>query len=466
MTKYLSSFFLSFPRYFFLLFAVFFMVSFFAFYESFRVYRAEAELVVLPRGSSVSAEATAATLAHIPSTLAFYDRLREDHTNISDPWEGESATDRKRAWERVIDSLSVPKSGLIRLSVSSDDALQANALLNASIETLYGFSGRLYNRDTQADLRLVEDALVYPTVTHEGLLLLMSVVCAALGALLVSSLLQQTTPFLKRVSFPNITSFRKEKLFLDTTTANASAIRPVGSFPDIINEPTLTPEVSALPKKPVFSDESFPIKHDQEETLSSASVPEEARVETMPEEKKEEPATASLQKAYPVAKHHDEPQDIWDKSRFVAEQPKAEEQATSDISPMHTPYDIAQGESLEMLSKHTEASQDISSTISMPKIPEPIDQSITLPARGGRRAGVPGNLSTVLAKDFTWEKFLFQGNDFQKETLSEDEKKSGENKVASASIPEVASAAHTPEKREPTPEELKARLNQLLRGEL
>ena len=466
MMKYLSSFFLSFPRYFFLLFAVFFMVSFFAFYESFRVYRAEAELVVLPRGSSVSTEAITATLAHIPSTLAFYDRLREDHTNISDPWEGESATDRKRAWERVIDSLSVPKSGLIRLSVSSDDALQANALLNASIETLYGFSGRLYNRDTQADLRLVEDALVYPTVTHEGLLLLMSVVCAALGALLVSSLLQQTTPFLKRVSFPNIASFRKEKLFLDTTTANASAIRPVGSFPDIINEPTLTPEVSALPKKPIFSGESFPIKHDQEKTLSSVSVPEEARVETMPEEKKEEPATASLQKAYPVAKHHDEPQDIWDKSRFVAEQPKAEEQATSDISPMHTPYDIAQGESLEMLSKHTEASQDISSTISMSKIPELVDQPTTLLARGGRHAGVPGNLSTVLAKDFTWEKFLFQGNDAQKETLNEDEEKSEEKEVTSALIPEVASAGHTPGKREPTPEELKARLNQLLRGEL
>ena len=72
----------------------------------------------------------------------------------------------------------------------------------------------------------------------------------------------------------------------------------------------------------------------------------------------------------------------------------------------------------------------------------------------------------MLAKDFTWEKFLFQGNDFQKETLSEDEKKSGENKVASASVSEVASAAYTSERREPTPEELKARLNQLLRGEL
>ena len=105
----------------------------------------------------------------------------------------------------------------------------------------------------------------------------------------------------------------------------------------------------------------------------------------------------------------------------------------------------------------------------MPKIPEPIDQSTALPARGGRRAGVPGNLSTVLAKDFTWEKFLFQGNDAQKETqetLNEDEKKSGENKVASASASEVASAAYTSERREPTPEELKARLNQLLRGEL
>ena len=466
MMKYLSSFFLSFPRYFFLLFAVFFMVSFFAFYESFRVYRAEAELVVLPRGSSVSTEAITVTLAHIPSTLAFYDRLREDHTNISDPWEGESATDRKRAWENVIAASLVPNSGLIRLSVSSDDALQANALLNASIETLYGFSGRLYDRDTQADLRLVEDALVYPTVTNEGLLLLMSVVCAALGALLVSSLLQQTAPFLKRVSFPNIASFRKEKLFLDTTTANASAIRPVGSFPDIINEPTLTPEVSALPKKPIFSGESFPIKHDQEAALSSISVSEEARVETMPEGKQEEPAMTSLQEEHHVAEQHDEPQDIWDKPRFVAKQPKVREQTMSDISSMHALHDVAQGASPEMPSAHIESSRDASSTISMPKIPEPIDQSITLPARGGRRAGVPGNLSTVLAKDFTWEKFLFQGNDAQKETLNEDEEKSEEKEVTSALIPEVASAGHTPGKREPTPEELKARLNQLLRGEL
>ncbi|MFZ1735537.1 MAG: hypothetical protein WAU31_01230, partial [Candidatus Moraniibacteriota bacterium] len=138
MMKFLANFFQAFPRYFFLLFVVFFAVGFFVFYESFRMYRAESELIVISHGPTVSADEVAVTLSHIPSTLSFYDRLREDHSNVSDPWTGDSPADRKLAWNRVIDAASVSGSSVIHLSVVGSDPSQASALLSASIETLYG----------------------------------------------------------------------------------------------------------------------------------------------------------------------------------------------------------------------------------------------------------------------------------------------------------------------------------------
>lgn len=189
-----------FPRYFFLLFAVFFAMGFFAFYESFRVYRAEAELIVVSQGSA-SPSGIAQTLSHIPETLAFYDRLRVDHSNVSDPWAGDSPVDRKLAWDRVIDSSSSDGSGIILLSVVGPDSEQADALLNASVETLYGFSGRLYNRDAEADIRLLEKSIVYPVVTNMWALVSLSAACAVLTALIVSLLFQHVSDLLNQSTF-------------------------------------------------------------------------------------------------------------------------------------------------------------------------------------------------------------------------------------------------------------------------
>ena len=416
MTKFFSSFFLSFPRYFSLLFAVFFLVSFFALYESFRAYRAEAELVVLPRGSSVSVETVTATLAHIPSTLSFYDRLREDHENISDPWEGESAANRKRSWGSVIAASSVPESGLIRLSVSSDDSMQSAALLNASIETLYGFSGRLYNRDTQADVRLVEEGIVYPIVTRMWLLLLISAACAAFGALLVSSLAQRVAPFFFFFSFSNMVSFRRGTLLSDT--GNANMIRPVGSFPDIVGEPSPT--------------ERIQVEHDREETVPRTSMPENAeKEENISEEKKENGFSAELpREPYRAGEYSDEPQDIWDKSRFVFEKPKSPERAMPVISPAQAP-----------------------------------DKAIRTEVPSQLESGVPGNLPTVPAKDFTWEKLLFRDGVVEAETSEGNGEKDDEKQGVDSSVSGTTPMTRVSENREPTPEELKARLNQLLRGE-
>lgn len=82
--------------------------------------------------------------------------------------------------------------------------------------------------------------------------------------------------------------------------------------------------------------------------------------------------------------------------------------------------------------------------------------------KDAEHSNVPGNLVTVSAQDFTWEKFLFQNEKGDAKVSGDrahDVALETQSTAASVSKPEV-------EKHEPTPEELKARLNQLLRGEL
>ena len=475
MMKALVNFFQAFPRYFFLLFAVFFAVGFFVFYESFRMYRAEAELIVVSHGSGVSAEGAAATLSYIPSTLSFYDRLREDHGNVSDPWTGSSPADRKLAWNRVIGAVSVPGSGVIRVSVVGGDPLQASALLNSSIETLYGFSGRLYDRNTEVEVRLLEDVIVHSVVTNAWILLLLSAVCAMLAAFLISLLLQNSSNFLKRATLPGIPLFHAQYPPLHLGTRRMEGIRPVGSFPDITQErnPSLSEDSvvsrkstpSEIPAFPIEEAPQLPDSNGVEESMLSAADPEK----TESDESKVFLSGENLSEPIPKDENHelrmnDEPEDIWERPRFASAgrmgvgMRKTEEknrfqfqEDASGVASDEVRNDaVSEGMTEEVFSE--KANQESAS-----------EQTRATLDRNETQSDVPGNLVTVSAQDFTWEKFLFQDEESASGKRRETE---GSGERESEAKREIVSVSEKSMNHEPTPEELKKRLNQLLRGEL
>ncbi|QQS15737.1 MAG: hypothetical protein IPK84_05255 [Candidatus Moraniibacteriota bacterium] len=450
-----TSFLQIFPRYFFLLLAVFFAAGFFTFYDSFRAYRAEAELVVVSRGPA-SPSGIAETLSRIPETLAFYDRLRKEHVNISDPWAEESPVNRKRAWDSVIASSSVSGSGSIRLSVVGPDPSQASALLNASIETLYGFSGRLYNRDTEAEVRLLEHVIAYPFVTNIWALTSLSVACAIVAALLFS-LLFRTLSDIPKYSGPFGSIFSQQRFFLK---GKKGEIRPVGSFPDIEPEEvsplieSSTPiasgqQLSELDTSEQENEDKVSGFPQSQETRPTESFRELGTVRQSESEEKDlsspqETRKSAIEEGSSVSRERDnnDPEDIWEKSRSHFSVENSAVKAKKSIV----------GSNLSQESSAPEKKEGYLEQVPVESVP---------PAEDGRHvasSGMPGNLVTVSARDFTWEKFLFQNNN-EEETIGKNER-GNENK--NTEPPEKAEV----EKREPTPEELKERLNQLLRGEL
>jgi hypothetical protein len=430
MASSLSHFFQAVPRYFFLFFIVFFTVTFFTFYESFRTYRAEAELLIIAKGGAVSSEGVAATIAHLPLTLSFYDRLLLDHENITDPWEGNMPIDRKDSWNGVIESSVLPETNVIRVAVSGPDSSQTGALLNASIETLYGFSGRLYDREREADIRRIDGVIVQPVLIHAWALFLISAFFATVLAFLVSLLFQTPLSSLRGVSFPAFPSLRAKMFSHRRETIVTETLRPVGAFPDISDGDSSSESVATSSGHLNESASLAPELKDQKEEMPA--VPEEASLDIQKQEKeaskqeqperKEEPERIETERGASF-----EPHDIWEKPRPLPIEKIRIQPVISD------------------------------SPVLQANAPSDSDTISTLP-RGNSvrsRESLPGNLSTVSAQDFTWEKFLFQSGEASKETKNDE-------KSVDVSAPHTPS----PEKREPTPEELKARLNQLLRGEL
>lgn len=433
----LKSFLSKVPRFFSVFFVLFFATAFFVLADSFRIYRAEAELVVVSRATAISTSVAAETIAALPSTLSFYDRLLSDHERIEDPWTEESRVGRKEAWARVVSARVMPGTSLVRLSILSPDPEQSAALLNASIETLYGFSGRLYDRNEQVDVRLVEGVLVRPVFRQMGVLVLISALLAGMLAYLASRVLGLS---FRGFSLP---SFRAG--MLSRAQRAAKSLQPVGSFPDLpsaysgrsdaltdvpqnISSDSVEQEQVALQEESKVSEvpNSFPLEVPTETPVSfSGDVVNKESNESA--SVSAEPQTSAGERA----EETHEPHDIWEKSSHLSRGPLR----IRTVKPKSSEFEetpIRGGES----------------TPSSPTLPS---------GRGGVRRHVPGNLDTVSARDFSWEKYLFQNGQTDSEA---------DTVETSGTSPETSSEGVVSEKREPSPEELKARLNQLLRGEL
>lgn len=415
------------PKFFLIAFAIFFMAAWFSLVESFRLYRAEATLVVFSKSPAVSSSLVAGNISEIVNSVSFYDRLLADHRAISDPWTEESTSYRREMWSAVIDAETVPETSVVRLSISSRDDSQSEALLDASIETLYGFLSRLYDRDREVDIRLIDPVSIRPMIASPVALTLLSAILATVLAILLLPLFRVSIP-----SFP-MSAIRKKIL----SKKMSDRIRPVGSFPDLPqpSETRVSSEEDARSLHSAVSKEDAQESHTEFHTTPSTDLRDEAteaiasRSESIVPPAPEASLEATpLSENTPLSQEEDapvsfseEPADIWERSRSLS-------RGNLRIQRTSAPP-------LETLSESPRRNQEEA------------------------RTETPGRLEGIPARDFSWEKYLFQT--------------SGETSEPTPEVPTVASDP-TPastnvkqeETSEPTPEELKARLNQLLRGEM
>ena len=415
------------PKFFLIAFAIFFMASWFSLVESFRLYRAEATLVVFSKSPAVSSSLVAGNISEIVNSVSFYDRLLADHRAISDPWTEESTSYRREMWSAVIDAETVPETSVVRLSISSRDDSQSEALLDASIETLYGFLSRLYDRDREVDIRLIDPVSIRPVITSPVALTLLSAILATVLAILLLPLFRVSIP-----SFP-MSAIRKKIL----SKKMADRIRPVGSFPDLPqpSETRVSSEEDARSLHSAVSKEDAQESHTEFHTTPSTDLRDEAtEAIASRSESIVPPAPEASLEATPLLENKslpqeedapvsfsEEPADIWERSRSLS-------RGNLRIQRTSAPP-------LETLSESPRRNQEEA------------------------RTETPGRLEGIPARDFSWEKYLFQ-------TSGETSKLTPEVPTVTSDPTPASTNVKQEETSEPTPEELKARLNQLLRGEM
>lgn len=419
------------PLFFSAAFLIVFAASFSVFIEFFRTYRAEATVIVLSKSPSVSAETTAGNLSILTKSDSFYETLILDHENISDPWAELPLIERGDAWSKIVSARVIPGTSLIELSlVSRESAFQSQALLQASLETLYGFSGRWYNRDREADIRLANPVSVRVAVESWSAPIILSA--------FVSGLIIFAAWILVWRMIPSLHSFGSQ---LHASRFGVK-IRPVGSFQALNKEreSLVTPSGSSGNDLETFSQApevpGAETGTDEQDLSDIAEVTEVSNPAV-------EPAQDSL-----LA----EPVDIWEKMNVV---PRGELGVRNEVSKKETsidrrsPSDLGKGSSV--LRNESSENNNVDSSRDGYMQSDREDEGVT---------SIPGNLESIPAKDFSWDRlFVSNGERSSREEIREARPDTHEQAAISLSDDNEM-------RREPTPEELKNRLNQLLRGEM
>lgn len=415
-----------------------------------REYTSTALFVVSPR-SDASAETFANDLGFLAGTSAFYDRLLIEHPAFSDPVEGASYATREAAWKRVLHARIPDGTSVIELSVSADTPEQSEALLRASLETLSGFSDRLVGSAAHS----IPVGEIVTAVSARNVVVA-SCVALVIG-LFVAILFMRTGRRFSDVHSYIERPVRSENALGKKSNRTESILRPVGFFGAADLE-TERKTIQAQPAKKEQEEKGKEVGRVIEIPKSLGQIP--AQKISSEEEKKEKGETSSLPKESQISETETKKEQVTvpvpDVSKVTQVQGLEEVPSTQNKK---------QVSSFSQVQQKTEESR-VLRAIEMKRL----ERSVPAPS--------PSELPSIPASEFTWEKYLFANEDKNgKSEIKEEKKEEAEENVSVSresvaepiqeSVSSETKTISSPiEKREPTQEELKARLNALLRGEL
>lgn len=417
-----------------------------------REYRSTAIFLVSPR-SDASAETFSHDLGFLVETGAFYDRLLIEHPTFSDAMKDVSPAARELAWKRVVGVRIPSGTSIIEVSVSADTSAQSEALLRAVLETLSGFSDRLVGNEAHSVPvgEIITVISAHNPAVSAGIALVMGMMVVVLGIRTV-----QSSPD----SRPDTKAPAQSGNALGQKKLNRkSTLRPIGSFGSVQStSSTSTVREVAQPIKREEGNPKRPAIAVAPAHIPDNILPASPSVTTIPEKVSVVPQ-AEMRPPVEIQEDQLSDQKIVDKSELKKIDQKTEGEASASsesMSPAVSVQESAVLRAIEMKRLKQRAAQPPSSVL----------------------PGVP-------ASEFSWEKYLFANEEGgmigsssetqkgEKQENVEENKKSieegtlvSDTKSDQESKPETKNSSALTEKREPTTEELKARLNKLLRGEL
>lgn len=140
------------------------------------LYRTSAEVLVIPNNAATvdaytaakSAEQLALTFSEISYTNSFMDSVLAESSVELDSLQA-TAWQRKKNWEKVIDTKVVDDTGFLRINVYAPDKRQS-ALLARSVTSILTETGTDYlGSDTAASIKLIDGPITYDRVAKPNL---------------------------------------------------------------------------------------------------------------------------------------------------------------------------------------------------------------------------------------------------------------------------------------------------------
>ncbi|MFZ1626603.1 MAG: hypothetical protein WAT81_02245 [Candidatus Moraniibacteriota bacterium] len=131
--------------------------------DELRGYRVEVSLLVLPK-MEIAAGA-AGNLAALARETSFALAVYDADDQVENPLIGKTPAERKAIWKKTARIGLVGESDVIHISVLGSDQDEALGLTKSVVTELVRTGSRYYNQKTDVDIRVVEEPVMIPSLT-------------------------------------------------------------------------------------------------------------------------------------------------------------------------------------------------------------------------------------------------------------------------------------------------------------
>lgn len=129
-----------------------------------RGYRAEMSILVLPK--TEFAKGAAENLSALARELSFAAAVYETELGLDNPLTGKTVGERSKHWKETVIIKTSGRSDVIRLSVRGANQDEALTLLKAIVAEIVRTGSRYYNQKTDIDIRVIEEPATIPSFTE------------------------------------------------------------------------------------------------------------------------------------------------------------------------------------------------------------------------------------------------------------------------------------------------------------
>ncbi|MFZ1654591.1 MAG: hypothetical protein WAT84_02060 [Candidatus Moraniibacteriota bacterium] len=144
--------------------------------DEMRGYRGEISIAVLPKVNF--ATNAAANLAALSRETTFALAVYQAEDRLANPFVGKTPAERKALWRENAEIRTVGTSEVIHVSARGSESDDAQTLTRAIVAELVRTASRYYNQKTDIDIRIVSDLVIIPSYTAWPRFLSLAVVTA------------------------------------------------------------------------------------------------------------------------------------------------------------------------------------------------------------------------------------------------------------------------------------------------